>query len=632
MKWAPLIVGLFVSLVAASASAATIHVDGGARACPGDGSEDAPFCSFSDGLDAATPGDVVALREFDGAYPVTDWPGTAVDGTAEQRIVVEPAPGHAPVIGGRITINNRSYWTIRGLTIDGTENPSGPGIEVRSPSTSSRGVHVIGNRVLGIRGRAIKTGLFTDQDTFDVVIEDNYVNGGVGAGIELTRTFDSTVRNNVVEGVTCTTGQFKLQEGILAIESDRPEIVGNNVSNFAACAEGPEMLRATGIRARKSNNGSIRDNLVSVQAESGFVFAGGISIHEESGGWTVVGNIVRDSVGCGLCDGGDFGFATDNLWAHNTVVSTTTGVRANESTDATFEYNLLVGTDVAASLGSAETGASFRGNVFFTEAGAGVAFDDRGDDFDLAGWAASCGCSEADAFADPQLTVDGMTPGASSPAVDAGQGSSWREDFVGDAADVGALEPPAFVSGTISSDGLEVILEFDNAANPPLQPPDSCSAFEVVTEGNSVGLAACQFDHAGGSTTVRITLSEPLYRDAVAELRTLPTLTDASDIGGAAATVEPIVVSLDTSELPLAPETSGSGSSGSTSVGPTSGESVSGDPSSSTNGGGTTDATSDGVGDQTPPSDHGCGCASTPRGSAIWLLLLIFAGLRRPER
>lgn len=613
---------LAVMLVPSMAHAQDLFVDADSG-CPGDGTAGAPFCELLPALEAAAPGDRVLLRESEDPYAGVATTASVASGTAGQPIVLEPAPGEAPIVGGAMVFDNVSHWTIRGLTVDLRDVSASPGIDVRSTTQAAVGVRVEGNTVLQSAGPGIRLGSFDDLTAQDVVLRGNFVRGAVGSGIQIIRSANAAVLANVVEDVTCSGGQFKLQSGIAVIfENDGTELAGNTIRALRECEDGPSMNHVQGIRIRSSSDGTIHDNLVEVEAPGGGNFVGGISIHEESTDWLVHHNVVRGTSGCGLCDGEDFGSAERTIWAHNTVVGTDVAVGANESTDAVFAFNLLEGTQRAVELGGAAGNATFEQNLVSGVADVLAA----GDAQSFEAFATDCGCDDGSVVADAALLeADGLTPGASSPAIDLATGSSYRASFNGRAADAGALEVPVPLSATIDDDGAGVILEVENAWAPPLQ-PNGCAGVELLRDGVLDVMLSCvaEHDQASGLSRLVIGVGTPMVRGEVAVLEVLPVATDSTSVGGMiAARVRPTSFELDTSELPEAGDDESSGGNAGSSSG--TGEGVEG--TTSTSAGSSSGETGvDGSGDST-----GCGCAPSRPTHVPWLLLALL-GLRRRRR
>lgn len=596
-------------LVPGLANAEDRHVDADA-ACPGDGSAGAPFCELMPGLEAAQPGDRILIHEADGSYPGFTVTEGVASGTSADPIVLEPAPGEAPIIGGALVFNDLSHWTIRGLTIDLREVSASPGIDIRSPNQASVGAEVLDNLVIGSSGPAIRLGLFEDLIARDAVIEGNIVRGGIGSGIQIVRSRDAVVEGNLVEDVTCATGQFKLQSGIVAIlDNEGTQIVGNTVRALRECEAGPSGNHVQGIRIRTSVGGSIRDNLVEVEAPNGGNFVGGISIHEESSEWSVHHNVVRVTNGCALCDGADFGLSSDNVWSHNTVVDTDLAIEAVESSNARFEFNLLQASDAAVVLGEPATGMSFERNLV---SGSSVVESDGSQSFEA--FADGCSCDEGSVVGDAlMLAEDGLTPGEGSPALDLASTSEMRASFNGDAPDAGALEALRAVDAVVSSDGGAISVAVENAWAPPLL-PDGCAGVELERDG----AVTCVVEHdmSSGTSRVEISLASPLAQGEEAVLRVLANATDSTAIGRrVAARVQPASFVLDTSGLP-----EGGSSSSGTDMSTTDGDASTGDIStpSETEAGG-----SGGLDDE-----DGCGCRSADSNAWAWLGLFVL-GLRR---
>lgn len=597
-------------------------------ACPGQGTDAEPFCSITEAFGPTlAPGDTILLRESDTPYPAQDW-SQAPDGTAAAPITLQPEPGHAPIIAGRLLLDGVSDWTLRGLTVD-VRDAAGAGIEIRSATVVSRRVRVLDSFVFGGTSRAITAGSDSDLEIFDLEVAGNQVSGGVTAGIELFRSVDARITNNSVEGVACSIDPFFQQEGITLIFGNvGAEISGNVVRNFPACAEVLKTkrneLHFVGIRVRTSSDGDIHHNLVEIEAVNGARFSGGISIHEDSSGFNVHHNIVRVMGDCGLCDGADFGPASGNVWAHNTVSDAGIGLALAETTGAQVLGNLLMGRVAAASVGDGSELASAAANAYALVDGGSDPLTVSGSAVSLDDWQAACGC-DADALTeDPLLLVaDGLSPAPDSPLVDAATDSVWVDAFGGSAPDIGALESPLALQSGVAEDGASVWVTVDVRAAPPLLGVAGCGGLEVRRDGGSIPLQACAAEHddASGVTTLTLALSEPLVAADVAEVVHLATLTDSRAIGGrVSARLAPFALALDTTTLGEPPDASTGSDSGDDSTGASAV-----DDGSRTGG---VDATSDSAG-QTDAADDGCSCSTGHRAPASALVVVLLMAFRR---
>ncbi len=580
------IAGLAMLLLPAPAIAADLWVDGDAAPCDGDGSVEAPFCDIDSATAAARPGDTVHVRSAAQPYGEVILSEVLVSGTAAAPIRLVAAPGESPILSGEIRVTNLSYWVVEGFTIVGSVDR---GIEVRSPTTPSTGVVIRNNRIFDSSARGIKSGV-PDLDsalTNGTIIENNYIFGATTAGIEVSEGSGIIVRGNVVEDTRCPLEGFSPQHGIVVNGTATDvEISGNIVRLNAGCPE--DQNQVVGVNIRGASDGRASNNLVEVTGSASALFVGGISLRNDATNWRITDNIIRNSQGCGLCDGADATGASGTYWAHNTVVNTEVGIAANMSTGAVFESNLIVATTAAVTLGEELGVITSRNNILFAP-GPTPFETTSGSAVDFADWSSDCGCDEGSQFVEPTLAPDGLTP-LEAPALD-GAATSMRSATTGTAADIGALEAPIFRDAEIRDDGRRVTAFFE-VAHPPLTPA-GCEGVQVLRDGETVGLDDCDF----GEDTMTISLLAPLYADEDAEFAVLR-LFDQAAVGGIGAMVAPIRMRLDTSGLPEAPEA------------------VEEEGEDET----------DGPGANTPPAEAGCGCRSSTPGS--WAFFVIVLALR----
>ena len=462
------------------------------------------------------------------------------------------APGESPVFAGHVKISGHSHWVIEGMTVDPRGLDVGPGIEVRSLAASSVGVVIRNNRVLEVDAPGIKSGISGDMPTNDTLIEGNFVSRATTIGIEVGNGEGVVVRNNVVEGTRCLVAEFVPQHGIVVVSNARGVTIEHNaVYGFEACPDAPPgELRTTGINVRGSPMGTIRSNWLQVTGSGDPAFVGAISVHDQSSGWRVEGNIVVDSEGCGLCDGVDLNTATGTQWTHNTVIRAAVGLQALDSVGATFEHNLVLGTDSAIDIGSLAEGSTTRGNVVWASDNPTGGYWYAGSVFDFEGWRNACGCDDGSVSAEPVLAPDGLTPSA-APALDGAPGST-RGEIAGLAADVGALEAPRLITAAVGTDGISILATFEVATQP--LGPQGCEGIEVHRDDVVVGLASCSVE----ADRIALTLVEPLYAGQAAQLVPFG-VTDSADVGGIGAHLSPVAIELDTQHLSEAPDDGGTG-------------------------------------------------------------------------
>jgi parallel beta-helix repeat protein len=194
----------------AAAAGTTLYVDA-AAACPGSGSQAAPFCKIKSAADAAQPGDTVRVAA--GTYAEAVVP--ARSGTSASPIVYQADPG-ATVRGGTngFQISSKSWLTVRGFTVT---------------ATVKEGITVSGSTSIVVTGNHVSAA-------------GQPVSGQVAQGIKLASTTDSTVSGNLTENNT--------EAGIqLTGSSTRVLVTGNesygNARGYTRAAPGID-VRAPG--------------------------------------------------------------------------------------------------------------------------------------------------------------------------------------------------------------------------------------------------------------------------------------------------------------------------------------------------------------------------------------------------
>ncbi|MEM9455067.1 MAG: right-handed parallel beta-helix repeat-containing protein [Myxococcota bacterium] len=542
------LVALWVAGLAwgAPAEACRWFVDGDAEP-GGSGDEASPFASLADLLEAPIEGgDLICLREAAAPYEGVTLTGVA-DGTVEAPVVLTAAPGHAPVIGGRVQLVDLSHWIVRGLTFDGRDAPDATALDVRSIEAPSVGIELRDNLIVRWDGAGILAGDSSSEGPEgigrDLVIADNRIYDVVRDGIRLRHFEDATIVGNVIDGVACGLGQFDAQSGIaIHTRCQRIEVAHNLVRNLSACAELAD-LHTQGIRVRlAAGPGQIHHNLVEqVRPGADALFVGGLSLHEGAHDWEIHHNLVRDSDGCGLCDGRDFanelGSTTANLWEHNTVIGADVGidVGSKATADAALLGNLIVARELGARWINDQSAFTMSHNLYWTTDGGPPRFRLPGGSEveSIADWQEACGCGEGSMAIAPLLDPrDGVTPQPGSPAVDAAHSGPLA--FNGSAPDIGALEPPVVGEAVVEpEDPSRVRLSFANAVSPPLLPALGCEGIELRVDAEPVVLVDCQLAHdaVSATTTLSLELAEPLWQGDEAVLRHLGVLTDSTAIG-----------------------------------------------------------------------------------------------------
>jgi len=315
-----------VGLVALPAAAAgsTLYVNASA-ACPGSGTQAAPYCTIKSAADTAQPGDTVRVAA--GTYAETVVPTSS--GTSGSPTVYQGDPG-ATVRAGTygFQIASKSWITVRGFTIT---------------DTVKEGILVSGSDHITITGNRV-TSAGTPAE------------GQIAQGIDLSSTNDSTVSGNVTD--------HNSEAGIqLSSGSTRNQVVGNDSS-----ANDRGYVRAApGIDVRAPGNSVIgnraHDNSdTGIQSYSGAGntlvannLAWGNGDHGidnlNAAGQRIIGNTVYDNVTAGINVEGSSTRATiannvsvDNGYNIGQDPQRTKGnirVDSNSTSGTTANYNLV---------------------------------------------------------------------------------------------------------------------------------------------------------------------------------------------------------------------------------------------------------------------------------------------------
>lgn len=94
----------------------------------GNGSEDAPFPTISEGVLAVRAGQTLMIKG--GTYREQVNPGyRAPTGTADAPIIMTNAPGEGVVIRGRVVLTDVDHWTISGINVTWDDERNGPDVE-----------------------------------------------------------------------------------------------------------------------------------------------------------------------------------------------------------------------------------------------------------------------------------------------------------------------------------------------------------------------------------------------------------------------------------------------------------------------------------------------------------------------
>lgn len=423
---------LAVSLAAARAPAATIVV-------PDD------VATIQVALDAAQPGDTVAVKDTPGPYfEKLVFPRSGAPGAS---ITLAAFPGHAPILDGTgvpgahmIAIPSRSYVRVIGFEIRNNRHVNdGSGIRIEGAGAfielrdnrihDIRGKHAMGITVYGTEASPIADLVIDGNEIYDcepAQSEALALNGNV----ERFAVTNNIVRdvNNI--GIVMIGGETDIQPDPTKVARDGV-CRGNQVYRARSSYGGGF---AAGIYVDGGRDIVVEHNVV---AESDL----GIEIGAENTGIVASGVVVRNNVihhndKAGLVFGGysaAVGRVRDSAFLNNTLVhNDTLGTGFGElwiqfATDNVVRNNLVYanahGVLVTAEPPSADNALDY--NLFFTDGDpAAAAFLWRGTLYTgFAAYQAGSGQDAHGLFADPQLLVPGTGDPhlrAGSPAVNAG--------------------------------------------------------------------------------------------------------------------------------------------------------------------------------------------------------------------
>ncbi len=644
---------------------ADIWIDGdvvGPGQCNGTGTEEDPYdnlyCAFESPI---APGERILLRDAAVAYDGESRPGIAMsNGTAAAPIVIEAAPGHSPRLTGTITLDDISYWTIRGLVFVGDGCPAEPtaaAINVRSTGSSITGIVIADNTFIDWPGPAIEL----DGAAGELIapeVRGNRIERACGHAVRIDAVDSARVLDNDVSDVQCTVSTLATclhcglsdcwqcgdcldvdqsscqpadwQEftvgsriGVSVLGSSAGvEIAGNQFHDFGSDACGAPQARSVAVFATRtaSNAGHIHHNFISriAPAADASVYGAAIQLIQGASGWSVDGNIVVDAGDCGLCENDIlFHGGVGNLWSHNTVVGGRVGIDAAWASGSMFSANLVVGaSDHAVHFAPIEFAAppTADHNVYWPETPTRIGSWGGGGALDLLGWQDACGCDGAAAVGDPGLLADaqnfGLTPRPGTVAIDRGAVSAAA--YHGDAPDAGALEAPLALAATLLDDRPDTIeLTIENRVAPPLRGFEACVGFSATFDGAAAEFVECR---ALDDERLELVLRTPVAPDVPGQLRYDGTaVVDSASVGGSiSASLGAFTVEVEAHHGPFPGTSTGAATDGS-------GAATSADTTSS----------------QTPQDDSrtsGCGCRShspSPLAGASLASLLLLGRRRR---
>jgi hypothetical protein len=651
---------LFVCALPASASAArTLHVRASepTTPCVGDGSDADPFVSLACAFEAGGfgPGDRILLHDSAIAYEGASSEGLVLgSGTANDPVIIEPAPGESPLVAGTLDLVDVSHWTIRGLTFVGTGCPGvdGPSaISVRSLAAPMTHIVVADNVVLDWPGRAIHLDGSGDE-LVEVEVVGNRIAGACGHAMWVWSVDAAKILDNDVSDVRCIVSQFSLctecgedscwecgdcldvtpeacapealvdydYGGLIGLrvlaDSSGVEVAFNRFHDFTDTACGADGRRATAILGTRiaSNAGHIHHNLIERIAPGEADVGYGIQLMQGAEGWAVDHNVIVEAGQCGLCESDRLFYGgTGNVWAHNTVLGGEVAIDLAWAAGSQLRGNLVVGArSRAVRVRTAGTGVpALEHDVYWPLDPDAIGEWDDGGALPLDAWQATCACDEGARVGDPGLVVDAiapvLTPAPDGAAIDAVP--PGRAPYHGESADAGALEAPRALSAALAQDRPDtIVVEIENRVAPPLQGVATCTGLSVVLDDETVAPLRCE---ATEDEVLEILLAEPpTGAGSVAVAYADGPLADDASIGARVdAELAPFVLPVDDA---------GDG----------------GEQESTTGAGSTSDAAeSTGNGPELDGDDRGCRCNQGHRAvasAAAWWLAL--APRRRRRR
>jgi len=649
MKWIVTLCAVAIATVPTAAVAEeTFHVDADAatEGCVGDGSEAAPFgtieCAFAAG--GFGPGDRIVLHDAAVPYTGASTAGLGLQsGTATAPVVIEPAPGAAPIVTSSLAIVDVSHWTLRGLTFAGTgcgDTEQTAAIRVLSESASMTGIVVADNAVIDWPGRAIELD-GAGTELVGVEVRGNRLQAACGHAIWAWSVDATSIVDNDIADVQCVVSQFQLctacgegscwqcgdcldttpaecaPEALVDYDygalvglrvlgnSSGVEVAYNRFHDFLDTACGSDGRRAAAIFATRtaSNAGHIHHNLIEriapAEPDAGY----GILLMQGAEGWSVDHNVVVEAGQCGLCENDRLFYGGQrNVWTHNTVLGGEVGIDLAWAADSLVRGNLVDGARARAvrvqTVG--EGLPQLDHNVYWPADATAIGEWNGGGAESLEGWQSACACDQDTRVGDPGLVVDPLapvlTPAADGTAIDAVP--PGRDPFHGEQADAGALEAPRVLGAAIAPEQPDtIVVAIEDRVAPPLRGHETCTGFTVVVDGESVAPVRCESTDA---ETLEIVVAEPMT-SSVELAYAGGFVTDSVAVGRRVdAGLAPFVVAVEGA----ADDT---GAPGSTS--------------------GTLD---DSTGSEAAPAtgDDGCSC-NAPRSRAPWWIVVLAWGRRR---
>ena len=403
------------------------------------------FATIQAALDAAQPGDTVAVKDTPGPYhEKLVFPRSGAPGA---YITLAAFPGHAPILDGSgvpgahmVHLVSRSYVRVVGFEIRNNLNVNdGSGIRVEGAGAF---IELRGNRIHDMRGKhAMGITVYGTEASpiADLVIDGNEIHDCEPAQSEALALNGNVERfavtNNIVRDVNNI--GIVMIGGETDIQPDPTKVARDGV------CRGNQVYRARSNYGGGFAGGIYVDGGRDIVVEHNVVAGSdlGIEIGAENAGIVASGIVVRNNVihhneKAGLVFGGyaaSVGRVRDSAFLNNTLVhNDTLGTGFGElwiqfATDNVVRNNLVYaaapGVLVSVEPPSADNALDY--NLFFSDGDpAAATFLWRGTPYTgFAAYQAGSGQDAHGLFADPQLLAPGSGDPhvrASSPAVDAG--------------------------------------------------------------------------------------------------------------------------------------------------------------------------------------------------------------------
>lgn len=214
------IVLYFLLAMAFGASPATIRYVHGDSSCPGDGSDQAPYCSIQASVDQAQCGDVIRLRPT--MQPYTEQVTiTGPSCPASTPVFLEPERQHEIAWQPRRTPRNDVYglslvdvdgWVVRGLTFLGSPEQPRNAIQIRALTRSVSHTALLGNRVTDwnletrysnstalVLGGNYQAG----HGLYGMRVEGNTIQGFRSRGLVISHSNSGLIARNTLSGGRC---------------------------------------------------------------------------------------------------------------------------------------------------------------------------------------------------------------------------------------------------------------------------------------------------------------------------------------------------------------------------------------------------------------------------------------------